>query len=80
MPFDGSGNFNRVMNWVSDAAAGIKIVATRHDSEDDNLAAGLSNTLTKDGQSQPTANIPMNGKRLTNLGAPTAATDAATKA
>jgi len=80
MPFDGSGNFNRVMNWVSDATAGIKIVATRHDSEDDNLAAGLSNTLTKDGQSQPTANIPMNGKRLTNLGAPSAATDAATKA
>lgn len=80
MPFDGSGNFNRVMNWVSDATAGIKVVATRHDSEDDNLAAGLSNTLTKDGQSQPTANIPMNGKKLTNLATPTTGTDAATKA
>ncbi|RWP05108.1 hypothetical protein [Mesorhizobium sp.] len=79
MPFDGSGNFNRVMNWVNDAAAGIKIKSDRHDAEDDNLAAGLSNTLTKDGQSQPTANIPMNGKKLVNLGAPTAATDAATK-
>jgi hypothetical protein len=80
MPFDGSGNFNRVRNWVSDAIAGIKIKADFHDSEDDNLAAGLSNTLTKDGQSQPTANIPMNGKRLVNLGAPTTGTDAATKA
>ena len=79
MPFDGSGNFNRVMNWVADAAAGTKILATRHDQEDDNLASGLSNTLTKDGQSQPTANIPMNGKRLTNVGAPTTGTDAATK-
>src|SRR5688572_23474819 len=80
MPFDGSDNFNRVMNWVSDAAAAIKIVATRHDQEDDNFASGLSNTLTKDGQSQPTANIPMNGKRLINLGAPVNPADAATKA
>jgi hypothetical protein len=79
MPFDGSGTFNRVMNWVNDAAAGIKIKADRHDNEDDNFAAGLSNTLTKDGQSQPTANIPMNGKKLVNLGAPTVGTDAATK-
>lgn len=80
MPFDGSGNFNRVMNWVSDALAGIKIRSDRHDQEDDNFAAGLSNTLTKDGQSQPTANIPMNGKRLVNLAAPVDPTDAATKA
>jgi Chaperone of endosialidase len=79
MPFDGSGNFNRVHNWTSDAAASIKIKADRHDAEDDNLASGLSNTLTKDGQSQPTANIPMNGKKLVNLGAPTNPTDAATK-
>jgi hypothetical protein len=79
MPFDGSGNFNRVMNWVSDALANIKIVATRHDSEDDNFASGLSNCITKDGQTQPTANIPMNGKKLVNLGAPTTATDAATR-
>lgn len=79
MPFDGSGNFNRVMNWVSDALANIKIVATRHDSEDDNFASGLSQCITKDGQTQPTANIPMNGKKLINVGAPTVATDAATK-
>lgn len=79
MPFDGSGNFNRVMNWVSDALANIKIVATRHDSEDDNFAAGLSNCITKDGQTQPTANIPMNAKKIINLATPTVATDAATK-
>lgn len=80
MPFDGSGNFNRVHNWVSDAAAAVKIRADRHDAEDDNLASGLSACLTKDGQSQPTANIPMNGMKLTNLGAPTNPADAATKA
>lgn len=79
MPFDGSGNFNRVMDWTNDAAALIKIRADRHDQNDDDIAAGLSNTITKDGQTQPTANIPMNGKKLINLGAPTNPTDAATK-
>src|SRR5688572_32144981 len=79
MPFDGSGNFNRVMNWIADATAGIKIKSDRHDQEDDNFASGLSNTLTKDGQSQPTANIPMNGKRIVNMAAPVNPTDALTK-
>lgn len=79
MPFDGSGNFNRVMDWTNDAAANIKIRADRHDQNDDDIASGLSNTITKDGQSQPTANIPMNGKKLINLGAPTNPTDAASK-
>lgn len=80
MPFDGSGNFNRVMNWVADAAAAIKIRADRHDQEDDNFAAGLSNCLTKDGQTLPTANIPMNGKKIIGLATPTLATDAVNKA
>lgn len=80
MPFDGNGTFSRLMNWVQDAAAGIKIKSDRHDQNDDDIAAGLTNCLTKDGQTQPTDNIPMNGKKLVNLGTPTVDTDAATKA
>lgn len=79
MPFDGSGNFQRVMNWTNDAAAGVKIKADRHDTEDNNFASGLSNTITKDGQTQPTANIPLNGKKLVNVGNPTDPQDVATK-
>lgn len=79
MPFDGNGTFSRVMNWVQDAAAAIKIKADRHDQNDDDFANGLTNCLTKDGQTQPTNHIPMNGKRLMNLGDPTADTDAANK-
>lgn len=79
MPFDGNGSFSRVMNWVQDAAAAIKIKADRHDQNDDDIAAGLTNCITKDGQTQPTNNLPMNGKKLTNLGDPTADTDAANK-
>jgi len=80
MPFDGSGNFNRVMNWVNDALANIKIKADRHDSEDDNFASGLSNVITKDGQTTVTANIPWNGKRLTNVANPVNPQDAMTLA
>lgn len=67
------------MNWVADATAGIKIKADRHDLEDNNLADGLSNCITKDGQTSIAANIPFNGKKITNLGEPTDPTDAAQK-
>lgn len=76
MAFNGSGLFSRVYNWVSDRNNGIKISASRMDQELDGFAAGLSNCLTKDGQTQPTANIPMNSKKITGLAAGTADGDA----
>jgi hypothetical protein len=79
MPFDGSGNFTRSMNWAADAAANIKILASRHDTEDNNFAAGLSLVLCRDGQGGPTADINWNGKKITNLAAPVNGTDAANK-
>jgi hypothetical protein len=79
MSWDGSGNFLRIMNWQDDAQAGIKIKSDRHDQQDDDFANGLSNAITKDGQSQPVANIPMNGKRIVNLGDPVADGDVANK-
>ena len=60
MPFNGIGVFQRLRNWVADAAAGIKIRADYHDAEDDGFAAGLSNCITKDGQTLVTQNIPLN--------------------
>jgi hypothetical protein len=83
MPFDGSGNFVRNFppgGWQGDATANIKIRSDRHDQHDNDLASGLSNALCKDGQSSPTADIPMNGKKIVNLGAPVNPNDAATKA
>jgi hypothetical protein len=81
MPFDSNGTFNRVIagGWQADAAAGTKIRADRHDAEDDGFATGLSMCITKDGRTQPLANIPMNGKKLIALGEPTNPNDAATK-
>jgi hypothetical protein len=80
MPFNGSGIFQRVRNWVADATAGVKIRADYHDAEDDGFATGLTNCITKDGQTTITQNIPFNSKRITGLADPINAQDAATKA
>lgn len=76
MAFNGNGVFLRLFRWATDAANNVDPNAGRFDQEDDNFATGLSNCLTKDGQTQPTANIPMNGKKIVNLGTATASTDA----
>lgn len=75
MGFNGSGVFTRLFSWVSDKTAGIKITASRMDQEFDNFATGLSNCLTRDGQGSPSAPIPFNSQRLTQLGNATADTD-----
>ena len=62
--------------WKGDAAAGTKILSSRHDSNDNDLADGLGECITKSGKTQPTADIPMAGKRIINLGTPAASSDA----
>ena len=76
MPFSGAGVFNRLYNWVSDRNAAIKIRADRMDAEMDGFATGLSNCITKDGQTTVTQDIPFNNKRLTGVADATAGTDA----
>jgi hypothetical protein len=76
LAFNGSGVFNRIYNWVADRNAGIKINSARMDQEMDGFAAGLSNCVTKDGQTTITAHIPFNGKKITGLGDAAADTDA----
>lgn len=78
MPWNGSGIFTRGYGsggWASDAAAGTKIVASRHDTNDTDLATGINSCLAKNGENNPTANLPMNGYRHTGVGAGTARTD-----
>lgn len=77
MPYDGSGNFNRLYSWVTDALGGLFINATKMDAEMNGFATGLTDCVTRDGQSPPTANLPMNGKKLTGLTTGSAATDSA---
>lgn len=81
MPFNGSGSFTLVYNWQQDKINGIKIRADRMDGQFSDIATnGLSDCITRDGQSPPTANLPMGGFKLTGNAAGTAATDLATMA
>jgi hypothetical protein len=75
MAFNGSGTFNRIYNWVNDKANGFKITASRMDGEFDGIATGLSQCITKDGQTTITANIPLNNYKLTGASNGTARTD-----
>lgn len=68
MAFNGSGVFVRLYNWVNDAASNIKIRADRMDNEMDGFATGLSTTITKNGQTTITANLPMATFRHTGVG------------
>lgn len=76
MPFNGAGTFNRIYSWTVDAANNVNISSSRMDAELNGMAAALSNCVTRDGQSPPSADLPMGGKKLTNLGNATTSTDA----
>ena len=54
---------------MTDAANGIFVSSSRTDTDTNDIAAGLSNCITKDGQQTVTANIPMAGFVFTGLGA-----------
>ncbi len=72
MPWNGSGVFTRLFSWVNDKNAGIDITASRMDSDTNDIVTGLENTVTLDGQTVPTANLPMGGFIHTGVGNATA--------
>ena len=79
MSFNGSGTF--VINTAGQpVVSGTVISSTAFNALTADLATGLSTCLTKDGQTTPTANIPMGSNRITGLGSGVDATDAATLA
>jgi hypothetical protein len=75
MAFNGTGTFVRLYNWVTDKTNSVPITASRTDSEMDGFATGLSNCITKDGQTVLTYNIPMASHKLTELSVGSARTD-----
>src|SRR5207253_2839008 len=77
MPFNGSGVFNRVYLWANDAASHINIRSDRMDTEDNGFAAGLTDCVTRDGQSPWLANLPAGGFKLTGLANGSSSTDSA---
>ena len=74
MGWNGSGVFTRESinqsgpeTWKNSKAGGRKIRTDDHDHHDEDIAQGLENCVTRDGQNSPSANLPMNDKRHTNV-------------
>ena len=75
MTWNGSGTFSRTYGssgWTNDKNAGTKILASRHDTNDDDLSDGINNCLAKDGQNAATGNLPMGGFKHTGVASATA--------
>jgi hypothetical protein len=78
-----AGSYSRLYGaagWVDDRDAGTKILATRHDAHDQDLAAGINACLTKDGSNAATGDLNLGANKITAMADPTSAQDAATKA
>ena len=76
MSYSGNGTF-LINSAGQPVVPGTTITTTAFNALTADLASGLTTAMTKDGQTVPTANIPMGGFKLTGLGAGTSATDAA---
>ena len=76
MGWNGSGSVTRSHDWTDDRDAGVKILASRHDTHDADLATAIAACLAKNGENSATGNLNIGGYRLTSVGTATALTDA----
>lgn len=54
--------------WQEADGAGVDIIATDHDTHDQDIGTSLNLALKKDGGNTPTANLPMGGYKHTGVG------------
>lgn len=73
MAFNGSGTYN--LPAGNPVVTGTTISSTTTNNTNSDIATALTNCITRDGQSTPSANLPMNAKKLTGLAAGTSAGD-----
>jgi len=73
MAFNGSGTYN--LPAGNPVVTGTTISSSTTNTTNSDIATALTNCITRDGQSTPSANLPMNAKKLTGLAAGTSAGD-----
>ena len=73
MSRDGSGNYTRVPG--SAYTNGTTADGAELDAEINDIATALTQSLAKDGQTVPTANLPMGGFKHTNVNTASARTE-----
>jgi hypothetical protein len=78
MAWNGAGSFSRTNGthtgttvWQQDAAADVDIEADRHDTHDQDLAAGINAALAKNGENAMTGDLNMGSQDITNAGSAT---------
>lgn len=71
MPFNGSGTFDTYTPG-NPVVTGTTVSSTAFNNTTADFSTGLSNAMTRDGQSPATSNIPMGGNKITGLAAGTA--------
>lgn len=69
MPFNGSGTYS--LPAGNPVVTGTTISSSTTNNTNTDIATALTNCLTRDGQSTPSANLPMNAMKLTGLAAGT---------
>lgn len=74
MARNGSGTFTPSVDFTTEAAS-APIEISKLDTALVDIGDELTNSIAADGQTNPTANLPMNGKRHTGVGAGAALTD-----
>lgn len=72
MPYDANGIYARVHRWEEDRDNGIRILANRHDEEDDSIAGALNQAFLRSGVVPMTGPVVMNGNALSQVRAGTA--------
>lgn len=81
MPWAGStyvrtdGVYNGSTVWFENYSNSVKIVYSRHDTHDQDIADGITACLNKNGANTPSANIPFGGFKITGYGTASANTD-----
>jgi hypothetical protein len=69
MAFNGSGTYT--LPAGNPVVTGTTISSSTTNTTNSDIATALTNCITRDGQSTPSANLPMNAKKLTGLAAGT---------
>jgi len=67
MPRNGSGQYNLPYDWNDDKANGIKVLASRMQAQDQDIANALTGSLAKDGQTPLTGDLDFNNNKAVDL-------------
>lgn len=77
MPRNGSGNYSLPPVYL--ATPGTTVRSEQHNIPLQDLAQSMTDSLPRNGSAPMTGNLPMGGRRVTGVGDPTSATDAANR-